>query len=74
MKENVSLISMAAYIETQQWNGKMPMDTNSISTVAPLLLTSFDKTDHRLLYRRLASVQKEFALTAVSSTEYVHRL
>jgi DNA polymerase V len=33
---------------------KMPMDTNSISTVAPLLLASFDKpTDHRLLYRRL---------------------
>ena len=32
----------------------MPMDTNSISTVAPLLLASFDKkTDHRLLYRRL---------------------
>ena len=33
---------------------KMPMDTNSISTVAPLLLASFDrKSDHRLLYRRL---------------------
>ena len=33
---------------------KMPMETNSISTVTPLLLKSFDeKTDHRLLYRRL---------------------
>lgn len=33
---------------------KMPMDTNSVSTAAPLLLKSFDeKTDHRLLYRRL---------------------
>ena len=33
---------------------KMPMDTNSVSTAAPLLLQSFDaKTDHRLLYRRL---------------------
>ena len=32
----------------------MPMETNSISTVAPLLLEAFDrKTDHRLLYRRL---------------------
>ena len=30
------------------------METNSISTVAPLLLEAFDrKTDHRLLYRRL---------------------
>ena len=33
---------------------KMPMDTNSVKTAAPLLLSSFDaKTDHRLLYRRL---------------------
>ena len=33
---------------------RMPMDTNSESTVAPLVLASFDaKTDHRLLYRRL---------------------
>ena len=33
---------------------KMPMDTNSVSTAAPLILDSFDKrTDHRLLYRRL---------------------
>ena len=33
---------------------KMPMETNSVSTVAPLLLDAFDrKTDHRLLYRRL---------------------
>ncbi|MBQ8945352.1 MAG: DNA methylase [Lachnospiraceae bacterium] len=33
---------------------RMPMDTNSESTVAPLILDSFDrKTDHRLLYRRL---------------------
>ena len=33
---------------------RMPMETNSVSTVAPLLLQSFDtKTDHRLLYRRL---------------------
>lgn len=33
---------------------KMPMDTNSVSTIAPLLLAAFDqKTDHRLLYRRL---------------------
>ena len=33
---------------------RMPMETNSISTVAPLLLEAFDrKTDHRLLYRRL---------------------
>ena len=33
---------------------KMPMETNSVSTVTPLLLASFDaKTDHRLLYRRL---------------------
>ncbi len=32
----------------------MPMDTNSVSVIAPLLLSSFDeKTDHRLLYRRL---------------------
>ena len=33
---------------------KMPMDTNSLSTVSPLILDAFDKkTDHRLLYRRL---------------------
>ena len=33
---------------------KMPMETNSVKTVAPLLLSAFDKkTDHRLLYRRL---------------------
>ena len=33
---------------------KMPMETNSVTTVAPLLLEAFDrKTDHRLLYRRL---------------------
>ena len=33
---------------------KMPMETNSVKTVAPLLLEAFDKkTDHRLLYRRL---------------------
>ena len=33
---------------------KMPLDTNSVSTAAPLILDSFDKrTDHRLLYRRL---------------------
>lgn len=33
---------------------RMPMETNSVSTAAPLLLKSFDqKTDHRLLYRRL---------------------
>ena len=33
---------------------KMPIVTNSVSTVAPLILEAFDKkTDHRLLYRRL---------------------
>ena len=33
---------------------KMPMDTNSVSTIAPRILSAFDtKTDHRLLYRRL---------------------
>lgn len=33
---------------------KIPIDTNSVSTIAPLLLAAFDqKTDHRLLYRRL---------------------
>ncbi len=33
---------------------RMPMETNSVRTAAPLLLASFDsKTDHRLLYRRL---------------------
>lgn len=33
---------------------KMPMDTNSVSTVSPRILDAFDKkTDHRLLYRRL---------------------
>lgn len=33
---------------------KMPVVTNSVSTVAPLILEAFDKkTDHRLLYRRL---------------------
>ena len=33
---------------------KMTVDTNSIATVAPLLLASFDrKTDHRLLFRKL---------------------
>ena len=33
---------------------KMPMETNSVSTVSPLILDAFDKkTDHRLLYRRL---------------------
>ena len=33
---------------------KMPTDTNSEQTIAPLILESFDhKTDHRLLYRRL---------------------
>ena len=32
----------------------MPFDTNSVATVAPLMLSSFDlKTDHRLLFRRL---------------------
>lgn len=32
----------------------MPMDTNSVSTIAPRILSAFDtKTDHRLLYRRL---------------------
>ena len=32
----------------------MPIETNSVSTVRPLLLSAFDlKTDHRLLYRRL---------------------
>ena len=30
------------------------METNSVSTISPLLLKAFDrKTDHRLLYRRL---------------------
>ena len=33
---------------------KMPMDTNSVSTVSQKILAAFDaKTDHRLLYRRL---------------------
>lgn len=33
---------------------RMPTDTNSVSTVAPLILAAFDqKTDHRLLCRRL---------------------
>ena len=33
---------------------RMPMETNSAATVAPLLLNAFDRnTDHRLLYRRL---------------------
>ena len=33
---------------------KMPVDTNAVSAVAPLLLAAFDrKTDHRLLFRRL---------------------
>ena len=33
---------------------KMPMDTNSVSTVSPRILEAFDKkTDHRLLFRRL---------------------
>ena len=33
---------------------RMPMDTNSEATVSPLILASFDnKTDHRLLFRRL---------------------
>ncbi len=33
---------------------KMPMETNAFSTVAPRILEAFDqKTDHRLLYRRL---------------------
>ena len=33
---------------------KMPMETNSVSTVSPRILAAFDaKTDHRLLYRRL---------------------
>ena len=33
---------------------KMPMDTNSVSTISPRILEAFDrKTDHRLLYRRL---------------------
>ena len=36
---------------------RMPMETNSASTAAPLLLSSFDaRTDHRLLYRRLGVV------------------
>ncbi len=36
---------------------KMPIDTNSESTIAPMILSSFDKkTDHRLLYRRLGVV------------------
>ena len=33
---------------------RIPIETNSVSTVAPLILDAFDrKTDHRLLYRRL---------------------
>ena len=33
---------------------KMPMETNSAGTIAPLILSAFDrKTDHSLLYRRL---------------------
>lgn len=33
---------------------KMPVETNSISTVSPLILRSFDqRTDHRLLFRKL---------------------
>ena len=33
---------------------RMPADTNSVSTAAPLLLAAFDRhTDHRLLFRRL---------------------
>ena len=33
---------------------KMPMETNSVSIVGPLVLAAFDrKTDHRLLFRRL---------------------
>ena len=33
---------------------RMPMETNSLSVIAPLLLGAFDRnTDHRLLYRRL---------------------
>lgn len=36
---------------------KMPIETNSAATAAPLLLDAFDrKTDHRLLYRRLGIV------------------
>ena len=36
---------------------RMPMETNSAATAAPLLLAAFDqKTDHRLLYRRLGVV------------------
>ena len=36
---------------------RMPMETNSAATIAPLLLQSFDqKTDHRLLFRRLGVV------------------
>ena len=39
---------------------KMPMETNSVSTAAPLLLRSFDdKTDRRLLYRRLGVCAEE---------------
>ena len=33
---------------------RIPIETNSVSTIAPLILDAFDKkTDHRLLYRRL---------------------
>ena len=33
------------------------METNSVSTITPLLLQSFDqKTDHRLLFRRLGLI------------------
>ena len=47
------------------------METNSVSTVAPLLLQSFDtKTDHRLLYRRLGinadAVHKDYGYFQLS--------
>ena len=36
---------------------RTPMETNSKATIAPLLLQSFDqKTDHRLLFRRLGLI------------------
>ena len=60
---------------------RMPSETNSVSTVLPRILESFDlKTDHRLLYRRLGicaenirSDSSFYQLSFFTDYEYLER-
>ena len=54
--EGPKVLDFYGRLHPQHSNGtvKMPVDTNSGSIISPRLLEAFDqKTDHRLLYRRL---------------------